>query len=69
MNWAVILKEIYNLSEFEQGDFYLLLNKIVLNETIRQRDFSECSVCQVNFSNCIFDLTSFLSTKCENFIF
>jgi hypothetical protein len=38
------MKEIYRLSEFERGDFYSLSNKIVLNETIRKKDFSECSI-------------------------
>ena len=53
------MKEFYNLSEFKRGDFYLLSNKIILNQTIRQKDFSECSIHRVNFSNCIFDWDSF----------
>jgi uncharacterized protein YjbI with pentapeptide repeats len=63
------MKEIYNLSAFKRGDFYLLSNKIVLNQTICEKDFSECAIRQVNFSNCIFDRTSFLCTMCENFTF
>ena len=37
------MKEIYNLSEFKQGDFYSssISNKIILNQTIFQKDFSE----------------------------
>jgi uncharacterized protein YjbI with pentapeptide repeats len=63
------MKEIYKLSEFERGDFYPFSNKIILNETIRQKDFSEYSMRQVDFSNCIFDCTSFPSTKCEDLTF
>ena len=63
------MKEIYRLSEFERGDFYFLSNKIVLNQTIHQKDFSEFSIRQVNFSNCIFDWTSFPCTKCEDLTF
>ena len=49
------MKEFYKLSEFERGDFYYFSNKIVLNQTIHQKDFSKCSIHQINFSNCIFD--------------
>ena len=63
------MKEIYRLSEFQLGDFYFLSNKIVLNQIIRQKDFSECYIRQVNFSNCIFDWTSFPGTNCEDLTF
>ena len=60
------MKKSYRLNEFERGDFYSLSNKIVLNQTIHQKDFS---ICQVNFSNCIFESNSFPCTKCENLTF
>ena len=63
------MKEFCRLSEFERGDFYSLSNKIVLNQTINKKDFSECSIRQVKFSNCIFDWTSFPCTKCEDLTF
>ena len=63
------MKEIYRLSEFERGDFYSLSNKIVLNQIIHQKDFSECNIRQVDFSNCIFDGTCFPWTKCEDLTF
>jgi uncharacterized protein YjbI with pentapeptide repeats len=63
------MKEIHNLSAFKRGDFYLSSNKIVLNQTICEKDFSECAIHQVNFSNCIFDRNSFLCTMCENLTF
>ena len=63
------MKEFCRLSEFERGDFYSLSNKIVLNQTIHKKDFSEFFIRQVNFSNCIFDWTSFPCTKCEDLTF
>ena len=63
------MKEIYKLSEFEHGDFYVLSNKIVSDEIIRKKNFSECSIRQVDFSNCTFDSTSFPCSKCEYLTF
>lgn len=63
------MKEIYNLNEFKRGDFYSLSNKIVVNQTIHKKDFSECSIRHVNFSNCIFDWTNFPFTKCKDLTF
>ena len=63
------MKEIYRLNEYKHGDFYRLSNKIVLDQIIYQKDFSECSIHQVNFSNCIFTWTSFPCTKCEDLTF
>ena len=62
-------EKIYRLSEFEQGDFYFLSNKIVLNQATRQKVFSECFIRQVNFLNYIFNWTSFPYTKCKNLTF
>lgn len=63
------MQQHYNLTKFKRGDFYRLSNKIILNQTICQKDFSECSILQTNFLNCIFDSVGFPCTNCESLTF
>ena len=64
------MKEIYRLndlkrlSDFQRNDVYFISNK-----TIDKKAFPECSIRQVNFSNCIFAWTSFACTQCADLIF
>ena len=58
------LSDLKRLNDFQRNDVYFVSNK-----TIHKKDFSECSIRQVNFSNCIFNWTGFPCTKCEDLTF
>ena len=63
------MKEFFQLKNFRRGKFYKLSEKIIFNQTIRNKDFSEFSLSQIDFINCELDSTSFPCTKCKNLYF
>ena len=62
------MKEFFQFNNLKRGKFYQLSEKIIFNQRIRNKDFSECSFSKIDFINCELDSTSF-PIKCENLYF
>ena len=52
-----------NLIHFKRGDFYTISHKIVLNEIIQNKDFSEFDFKRVKFFNWSFKDISFIASE------
>lgn len=58
-----------NLSQFERGDFYGVSRKIVLNEIIKGKDFSEFYLKKVKSFNCSLKSVSFRLSEADSLTF
>lgn len=63
------MKNIINLSEFKRESYSSLSYKIILNQIIAKKDFSEFNIQNLYFSKCIFNSVNLEASYCNNLFF
>lgn len=60
------MKKIITARNLKNRGFDPYVEKVILNQTIREKDFSDVFLYRLEFSNCLIEFTSFLWTNVQS---